>query len=96
MSAILVPEENFNEAAAKIKDSPWLAYVLSAAAEQATGKLAYAQSAQGKLDWTATEDGTYFVIFSTPVKLSQSPSSKQSQKTWDTRTANSASKPAHL
>lgn len=73
VSAILVPEENFNEAAAKIKDSPWLAYVVSAAAEQATGKLAYAQSAQGKLDWTVTEDGTYFVIFSTPVKIVTKP-----------------------
>lgn len=73
VSAILVPEENFNEATAKMKDSPWLAYVFSAAAEQATYKLDYAQRSQGKLSWTATEDGTYFVIFSTPAKMVTKP-----------------------
>jgi len=69
VSAILIPEENFNAFTAKVKESPLSAYVFAPAAEQAKNKLAYDQSAQGKLDWTATEDGTYFVIFSTPAKL---------------------------
>lgn len=69
VAALLLPETNFNTLATTIKDTPITAYLLTIAAEKAENKLAYVQGSEGKLDWTATEAGTYFVVLMTPTKL---------------------------
>jgi hypothetical protein len=74
VSAILLPEDKFGELQDLVKTNPLTLYAFPASlaapeASGAQGILAKAQGEQGKLQWTATEDGTYFALYMTPTEM---------------------------
>ena len=69
--AILLPEEKFNSLVKNVQEQPLTQYMLAAAlkaklAETGATDTPAIEGSQGKLEWTATDDGTYFAVFITP------------------------------
>jgi len=71
---VLLSEEQFNLLASVLEKQPMAKYMIAAALKSALGEteetnLVAIEGEEGKLEWTATEDGTYFAVFTTPAKV---------------------------
>lgn len=72
---VLLPEEKFNEVMSLLEKQSYGKYMLGIALKKALGETKEAnlypatESEQGQLEWEATSDGTYFVLFMTPSKV---------------------------
>ena len=71
---VLLSEEKFNLLTNALEKQPMAKYMLAAALKSTLGEaegagLVATEGEQGELEWTATEDGTYFAVFMTPSKI---------------------------
>ena len=71
---VLLSEERFNLLTNALEKQPMAKYMLAAALKSTLGEteetnLVATEGEQGELEWTATEDGTYFAVFTTPTTV---------------------------
>lgn len=72
--AVLLSEERFNLLTSVLEKQPMAKYMIAAALKSTLGEteetnLVAMEGEQGELEWTATEDGTYFAVFTTPTTV---------------------------